>query len=81
MSAESEVLNEMKVIRYFIDATEVSEDVAKRAEARGAAHIIQAGSGVVPAHLRSPGETRVDYLRPWILLAARPALPASGGAA
>lgn len=64
--------NDAPAMRYFIDTTEVSEAVARRAEERGAASVAQGGSGVVPERLRQPGETPEEYLRPWILLTSPP---------
>lgn len=76
---ESPLVGEQEAtLRYFIDTVEVSEAVAKRAEARGAARVARAGSGVVPVDLRAPGETEADYLRPWVVLLTSPAQSGAG---
>jgi hypothetical protein len=67
-------------MRYFIDGEEVSESVAVRAEARGAAKVSQGASGVVPERLRQPGETQAEWLRPWLEMRSTRVIPPAGPA-
>lgn len=56
--------------RYFMDGVEVSEAEAIAAEKAGTHKVARGGSGVVPEELRSEGETREDWLNPWMELLA-----------
>ncbi len=54
--------------RYFIEDTEVTEADVLAAEAAGTHEVVQGGSGVVPERLRQPGETREDWINPWLIM-------------
>lgn len=57
-----------ETLRYFIDGQEVTQADAIAAETAGTAHVAMGGSGVVPQHLRAPGETEAEWLSPWMEL-------------
>lgn len=54
--------------RYFIDGVETTEEAVHEAEDSGRARVVRGASGIVPEHLRQPGETREDWFNPWMEL-------------
>lgn len=67
-------------MRYFLDGIEVSEDTARSVESEGQAHVTMGGSAVVPERFRQPGETRDEWLRPWMALETTPTTPGGSDA-
>jgi hypothetical protein len=72
--------NDAPALRYFIDGQEVTEAEAFDAEDRGTAKVAKGGSGVVPEDLRQSGETREQWLRPWLAMQSTSVIPPGSGA-
>ncbi len=71
-------------MRYFLlkeDSYyyEITEDSAKGLESNGLAHVSRGGSGVVPEEVRQPGETRDQYMCPWLVMEPGPTPPVGRG--
>lgn len=62
-------------MRFFLAGCEITGEQAEAFEKQGRAKVVMGGSGVVPERYRQPGESRDEWLRPWMALEPTPLPP------